>query len=93
MCCIRPCFTCYDFLSSDLVYSGAYTDDLSQTAPATFGSLKKLPTEVRFHVGLGDFTGRKSLQLGAATVGPNSYAVEGSLIKKSFNVGFKPKSP
>jgi hypothetical protein len=61
---------------------GAYQPLASSTAA------KSVPIEVRFQRGLGDYTNSKSVAMAAATVGPGSYNVDGSMIKRSFNVNF-----
>lgn len=44
--------------------------------------------EMRFQPGLGDYAGSKSVTMAAAKVGPGSYTIAGSMVKKSFNVNF-----
>jgi Sperm-tail PG-rich repeat len=61
---------------------GAYDPNASSAAA------KSVPIEVRFQRGLGDYLNSKSVAMAAAKVGPGSYSIGGSMVKKSFNVNF-----
>lgn len=69
--------------------AGAY--EPAATLPKS-SSTKSLPAESRFQPGIGDYIGHKSTLMAAAKVGPGTYVVESSMLKKSHNVNFRPKT-
>ena len=88
-CLYPPC----NVLSSPLRgAAGAYesVSSLSKTAPTsvTKDPRATISNELRFSPGLGDYTLSKSTSMAAQSVGPGSYTVGGSMVKRSYNINF-----